>query len=113
MDGIELTLMSQSKPTRAVVSELAESFRRNGYVRQQDVQRLRSEGYGGYKKGDEVRLIAESKGELQSLRRALTRAEFTPGKPFEKGARWCQPIYGREAVSRFLRLVAPRTRAAR
>ncbi|MDA1260847.1 MAG: hypothetical protein O3A20_09530 [Planctomycetota bacterium] len=100
--------MSDPKIPRAVATELAGYFSRNGYVRQQDAKRLRTEGYEGYKKGDEVRLIAETRRELASLRRALQQAEFTPGKPFEKGKRWCQPIYGREAVSRFLRVVETR-----
>jgi hypothetical protein len=102
--------MPDPKVSRPVADELAGVFERNGYVRQQDAKRLRSEGYDGYKKGDEVRLIAESRRELNALRRALQEAEFTPGKPFEKGKRWCQPIYGREAVSRFLRVVGARRR---
>lgn len=105
--------MPETRVPRAVVAELADSFERNGYLRQQDPGRLRAEGYEGYKKGDEVRLIAESRAELQSLRRALLRAHFTLGRPFEKGRRWCQPIYGREEVNRFLRLVSVRVRVAR
>lgn len=102
--------MSDPKVPRIVADELAGAFSRNGYVRQQDAKRLRAEGYDGYKKGDEIRLIADNKRQLSALRRTLQEAAFSPGKPFEKGKRWCQPIYGREAVSRFLRVVGARRR---
>ncbi len=59
----------------------------------------------GYKKGDEVRLTAQNKQELQSMQALLVRAGFHPGRPFMKGCQYRLPIYGREAVRRFLRLV--------
>ncbi len=105
--------MSNPKVPRSAAALLAGSFSRNGYVRQQNPERLNAEGYEGYKKGDEIRLIADSRRELSDLRRSLQQAQFSPGKPFEKGNRWCQPIYGREEVSRFLRVVGGRRRASR
>jgi hypothetical protein len=85
--------------------KLREIFRRNGYIRKQSRSRLKKEGYDEYKKGDEVRLVAESKAELASIRKALQTSGFKPSRPFEKGRQWAQPIYGRENVARFLKLI--------
>lgn len=105
--------MTDSRISRSVFRLLAESFERHGYVRQQDERRRRREGCAQYKKGDEIRIVVETKRELASLRKALERASFSPGKPFEKGRRWCQPIYGRVAVGRFLRVVGAGRRETR
>ena len=59
--------------------------------------------YLRYKKGDEVRLTAQSA--LARIRRLLELAGFTPGQPFLKARQYRQPVYGREAVRRFLGLV--------
>lgn len=91
---------------RMVVARLASFFRRNGFVRRQDPQRLADEGWERYKKGDELRLVAESAKELRLIRRLLREAGFKPGRPFAKGRQYRQPIYGRQAVARFLDLVA-------
>ncbi len=91
--------------TSEVIRELGRFFRRNGYVRRQNPKRLKRDGYMGYKKGDEVRLTAQDEQELQTIRELLTRAGFCPGRPFVKGRQFRQPIYGREAVRQFLRLV--------
>ncbi len=88
-----------------VIGELGRFFRRNGYVRRQNPKRLKRDGYMGYKKGDEVRLTAHDEQELQTIRELLTRAGFRPGRPFVKGRQFRQPVYGREAVRQFLRLV--------
>jgi hypothetical protein len=88
--------------------ELARYFRRNGYVRWQNPKRLAREGYMGYKKGDEVRLTAQDEQELQYIHELLVQAGFRPGHPFVKGQQYRLPIYGREEVGRFLRLVAAR-----
>ena len=91
---------------RMVVARLASFFRRNGFVRRQDPQRLADEGWERYKKGDELRLVAESAKELRLIRRLLREAGFKPGRPLAKGRQYRQPIYGRQAVARFLDLVA-------
>lgn len=96
---------SPSGPTTAA-SRLAKIFQRNGYVRMQDPQRIADEGWGQYKKGEEVRLAASSAHELEQIRRLLRQAGFKPGCPFVKGKQYRQPIYGREAVARFLEMVA-------
>jgi hypothetical protein len=85
--------------------ELGGYFRRNGYVRRQNPERLRREGSGGYKKGDELRLTAQDEHELQCIEALLRRAGFRPGRPFVKGRQYRLPIYGREAVRRFLAFV--------
>lgn len=88
-----------------VVEQLAAFFRRNGYVRWQNVKRLESQGWRIYKKGDEVRLVADTKRELALIRRLLRQAGFKPGRSFVKGRQYRQPVYGREEVSRFLALI--------
>jgi len=84
---------------------LARAFRLRGYVRRQDKRRLTREGYMRYKKGDEVRLMANSAAEVMLLQRLLRRAGFKPGRAFSKGRQYRQPIYGREQVRRFLEMV--------
>ena len=96
--------MADEAPSPEVVAQLAAWFRRNGYVRRQNPTRL-EEPYGSYKKGEEVRLVAVSKAELQAMRRVLRAAGFEPGKPFTKAGQWRQPVYGRAEVARFLTLI--------
>lgn len=88
-----------------VISQLTMLFRRNGYARWQDARRVEEDGSQRYKKGDEVRLVANAPEELTMIRRLLREAGFRPGRPFVKGLQHRQPIYGREAVRRFLELV--------
>ena len=83
--------------------ELARLFWRNGYVRWQDPER--STDTQVYKKGNEVRLVADTKQELAHIRRLLRAAGFEPGRPFAKGNQFRQPIYRKEAVARFLEMV--------
>lgn len=87
------------------VTRLAELFRRNGYVRRLNAERRDAEGYWGYKKGDEVRLVANSLAELAEIRQLLRAAGFKPGRPFRKARQYRQPLYGRAQVARFLALV--------
>ncbi len=84
---------------------LAVFFLSNGHVRMQNAERAAAEGWGRYKKGYEVRLVAESARELKLVRRLLRMAGFKPGRPFVQGRQFRQPIYGREAVTRFLNLI--------
>ncbi len=97
--------MAKIASTTEVVEQLTAVFHRNGYVRWQNPDRLAADGYTRYKKGDEVRLVARSKAELQMIRRWLRAAGFAPSRPFAKSKQWRQPIYGRAAVARFLDLV--------
>jgi hypothetical protein len=91
---------------------LAYFFERNGYVRRQDRLRYEEEGYRRYKKGFEVRLIAATESELAEIRELLVATGFKPGRPFPKARQWAQPIYGRQAVERFLALVENQRQAA-
>jgi hypothetical protein len=102
--------MVRKKPSQA--SELAEIFARGGYVRLQNPQRLR-EGPQSYRKGEEVRLVAQSMTELRTIRRLLRAAGFSPGRPFLKHSKWCQPLYGVEAVGRFLTIIEEGTKKKR
>jgi hypothetical protein len=96
----------RADPSRqTTVQRLASFFHRNGYVRRQNPKRVKKDGWGRYKKGDEVRLVAETGQELTLIRNLLEKAGFKPGSPFEKGRQYRQPIYGRKAVARFLELV--------
>lgn len=88
-----------------MAEQLREYFRRNGYVRRQKLERLVEEGPQGYRKGEEVRLTANSAEELRKIRRLLRRAGFHPGRPFTKGRQYRQPVYGRGEVARFLELI--------
>jgi hypothetical protein len=87
-----------------VVKRLSELFHRNGYVRRVDAVRRVKEGQL-YKKGAEVRLVAESRAELAEIRRLLKQAGFKRARPFAKGRQWRQPVYGVAEVARFLSLV--------
>jgi hypothetical protein len=95
--------VARKKQLSAEAEQLSAFFSRSGYVRFQQEDRLR-EGRT-YHKGEEVRLVANSLAELRTIRRLLRTAEFSPGRPFQKHSRWCQPLYGRETVARFLELI--------
>lgn len=89
-----------------VIAELAARFLKNGHVRRQNINRIAAEGSQKYKKGDEVRLTANTRSDLRRLRRLLQAARFTPGREFSKGRRWRIPVYGRAEVARFLALIS-------
>lgn len=96
--------MSCCAAANDVAAQLAALFRRNGYVRWQNAERLAAQGYRVYKKGDEVRLVANSLRELIAIRRLLRAAGFRVSRPFAKAEQYRQPVYGRQAVARFLEL---------
>jgi ribosomal protein S8 len=81
--------------------KLAELFHRNGYIR----QRKAEENGHVVKKTSEVRLTANSKSELQMIRKMLKEVGFEAGKPYAQSNQFRLPIYGQNAVSRFLKLV--------
>jgi hypothetical protein len=90
-------------PSEAL-ARLAEFFRRNGYVRLPSRDRRAAEGHQ-YKKGYEARFVANSAAELQAIRRLLKAAGFSVANPFTHCKQWRQPLYGREAVERFLNAI--------
>jgi hypothetical protein len=81
--------------------QLRQLFRRNGYVRVPNVKRIKRSGRQKYKKGYEVRLVARSTDELKQIRLLLRQIKFKAAKPFRKGRRIIQPIYGRAAIEWF------------
>lgn len=96
--------MAEEVPARKVVKRLAAYFHRNGYVRRVNAVRRMTKGRL-YKKGAEVRLVANSKAELAEIRRLLKQAGFKRARPFAKARQWRQPLYGVTEVARFLSLV--------
>jgi hypothetical protein len=105
--------MMTPAPSPDEVRRLAAYYRRNGYERQLDRVRRKAEGQF-YKKGAEVRLVANSLTELDEIRRLLRRCGFKATRPFIHGKQWRQPVYGIDAVARFLKLVArPKARTTR
>ncbi len=87
------------------IEKLKAIFRRNGYIRVPIEARRKMQGRK-YKKGYEVRLVAEEQEELDDIRIALTRIGLKPGKPFAKGSRTIQPVYGKEAVDFFKAMIS-------
>jgi len=66
-----------------VIARLAALYRRNGYIRWLKPDRRAREG-PFYKKGDELRLVANSDRELRTIRRLLRLAGFVPVRAFRK-----------------------------
>lgn len=102
-------MMSGKDPVGGGVSphlaaELAELFRRNGYLRRQSSARVRRDGWDRYKKGDEIRFVANSREELRRIEALLRKVGFRPGRPFAKGRQFRLPVYGRNAVAALVEL---------
>lgn len=97
--------VSTAEPPVAVIRQLADLFRRNGYVRPPAAKRRAGVGPGRFRRGFEVRLTAGSKSELRLIQHLLRQAGFQPGRPFVKGRQFRQPVYGRDALERFLALI--------
>ncbi|MGQ0553224.1 MAG: hypothetical protein ACT4PU_08380 [Planctomycetota bacterium] len=99
------TIRPPALKSAASGKELAKWYHRNGYVRRLNPKRRRAEK-SAYKKGDEVRLVANSLKEVAAIKRMLKQAGFRAGRPFEHSRQYRVPIYGRQEVARFLALVA-------
>lgn len=99
-----IVVPAASSKVRPFDPRLAAYFRRNGYVRRFNPKRRKKEK-ATYKKGNEVRLVADNRAELMEIRRLLRQAGFKVARPFEHGRQWRQPVYGVAAVSRFLEMV--------
>ena len=77
-------------------------------MRRHDAGRYATQGYMKYKKGEEIRLVANGREEQEQILRRLKLAGFKAGRPFRKAPernQFCVPIYGREQVARFLNMV--------
>ncbi len=90
---------------RAAEKRITEYYRRNGYMREQNEDRLAAEGYGVYKKGDEIRLVAQTDAELEEITGLLTFLGFKHGRPFVKGWQLRVPVYGREQVAQLVTIL--------
>ena len=100
-------LKKELRTPNATTLELAALFQRNGYMRRHNPVRYAAEGCMKYKKGYEVRLVANTATERGRILQLLRTAGFKPGRPFRKNKKSGQyrvPIYGREQVARFLRI---------
>ncbi len=98
---------SPDKPTIApsrVIDELRVRFQQHGCFRAPDLQRRKNDSRG-YKKGYEVRLVAQDRKDLARLRRLLKAAGFKAGKAYPKHSQLIQPVYGRDALLRFRSLI--------
>lgn len=94
------------KEILSTIDQLTSFYYRSGFARFQHLDRAREKDWWkSYKKGDEIRLVARSRSELATIRRLLRRAGFKPGRPYSQGRAYRQPLYGREAVARFILLV--------
>ncbi len=92
----------------AVAFELTSFFLRNGYVRRHNPVRYAADGCMKYKKGDEIRLVANSISERVHILRLVETMGFKAGQPHQKSKTSGQyriPIYGREQVARFLQII--------
>jgi hypothetical protein len=95
-------------PPPPAVLELVAFFLRNGYVRRHNFARYAAVGCMKYKKGYEVRLVANDDAELARILLLLKDSGFKSGRPYRNrktGGQYRVPIYGREQVARFLRIV--------
>ena len=88
----------------AALAELAAWYRRDGVLRTPDRAR-RADRSRTYKKGYEIRFLADSVGELVRVRALLTAAGLPVAAAYPKGRRFVQPVYGKVNVTA-LRLAA-------
>lgn len=98
--------MTKATSSAQVGRKLAAMFAQNGCLRAPDPKRRKTEG-GKYHAGYEVRLVAADKQELKELRAMLASVNLKPGREFKKGKRVVLPIYGKEQVMQFTKLIKP------
>jgi hypothetical protein len=79
--------LEKTTPNPTVINRLKAYFHRNGYVRRVDAVRRVKKGHL-YKKGAEVRLVAQSEDELADIRDLLKSAGFKLARPFDRA----QPV---------------------
>lgn len=103
---IELAAGMQSHPShKEAEKRLAEYYYRNGHVRWPDLDRRKLQGAQAYKKGYEIRFVAYTPEEAAEVMDLLRAGGFSFGRPFKKARRIVIPVYGREAIDRFLRIL--------
>lgn len=92
--------MPRGSDSKAPEKLLLQIFLRNGHLREPDILLKKQLGQK-YKKGYEVRLVANSRQELRDIRRALKAVDLNAGSHFKKNRQTVQPVYGKEAVGLF------------
>lgn len=93
------------KVTKSVIKKLGGYFLRNGYLRLPN-ETLKKKKGGNYRKGYEIRFVANNKNELKEIKSLLKDAYLKPGKHFEKFNQFVLPVYGKESFFRFKSLLA-------
>lgn len=93
------------KTKNSIEDQLVKYFNSNGYFRIPD-ENLRKIKGQDYKKGYEVRLVANDEKELSNINFLLIKAGFKVGKSFQKNNKFVQPIYGKDAVEKFQSLLS-------
>jgi hypothetical protein len=94
--------MGKLKPSKAEL-ELIRLYRRNGILRYPNEERF-GEGMG-YKKGHEIRWMAYSEQEAEAIAGLLQKAGFKHGKIYAKRTQFVLPVYGYDAMVRFVKLL--------
>ena len=88
---------------------LAACFRRNGYLRLPIAARVKqakaTKQKHVYKKGYELRLVANSTKELREIQSCLGQAGYKFGKAYAKSSQFVVPVYGKQQIDAFLTMV--------
>jgi hypothetical protein len=105
--GEELAVKPGGTKVRSetAAQRLWEVFARGGCIRIPNPRR-RAQDKQAYRKGFEVRLSVRSDEELRRVREWLAAVALKAGRPYQKLRRTVLPIYVREAVATFERLIA-------
>ncbi len=83
---------------------LLAAYETNGHIRYPITARA-GEPNQSYRKGWEARLGAVDAKTAARIVQAFKRCGYTPGKPYQHGAKLRVPLYGFEQVTRFVELV--------
>jgi len=89
---------------KSVKTQLRYFFRRNGCLRAPNIARQKRDGWT-YKKGYEIRFVANNGKELLKIRSLLSKAGFKSGKPYSKRSQFIQPVYGKIFYEQFRKLI--------
>lgn len=87
--------------------QLRRIFERNGYYRIPD-ESSRQEKKASYKKGYEIRFVAQDYKEYIEIRKLLKALGYEPGKAFYKGSQRVIPVYGKANYLSFQELMMER-----
>jgi len=85
---------------KSVKTELLHFFCRNGCFRVPNKKR-RKRKKRCYKKGYEIRFVANNRKELSKIRSLLRMTGFKRGGPYKKRSQFVQPVYGKNFYEKF------------